>query len=487
MNIDLNQVGSNNLSYELLNYESNEAKFNVTFSIGWKERFIELAIAIIFSFPIVTLGIENVRQHWSSVFTGRKIAMQAVRSDQVDPYRWALLNKINQQKQRFNGKPWNEILQSAPEAFEFAPYSVKNDPQFAKLAVKNNAAMINHVGADLIQDLNFLKEVSKENPKIVFKLEPPLNKEIYESLSTELKKVINQQSETGIRPEDMEILRAFIEEYKQVWFDQLKNSDKPFLYLKKKFLRSDYAIQVFKDGRIWIHSGELVGRGTAMKVKAVYDWNEQKKYVKVAVQKHLRQYGFFTGGDRTQKVLKVYEKLNGKQGIVPLVDGFNYPSKSGVKGQKTVLILDRYTGSLEHLNKWTKEDLKVIALDLLHAVKAFKEEELSEGDFHAGNVLVSCDEKGRAVKAGLIDFEQTEPLSEVRKNYRDPRQADYELQNEIVRLLYSLYEKNGFKEEAKIFWKGYFQPAGEYGWAAFEKDIIPVDIDTLIQTVADSL
>jgi len=305
--------------------------------------------------------------------------------------------------------------------------------------------------------------------------------------------------DTGVLPSEMDQIRQVITKFKDVWVNRLKETESPFLYLKRQELPSPFALQIFKDGRIWIHTKQAM-YGTAKQAKVIVEWGTGKQYVKASTLKHLRKGGpWLRMGDRIVSECKIYEILKGKRGIVSLVDVFSYPSKSSQDNKKTALVLERWTTSLEQSIKWTKDDLKVIAIDLLYALKAFKEAGLTEGDFNRGNVLVLCDKDGKAKKAGLIDFEQTEELSKViERGYNQPENlrrlfkpqtVEFDFQNEVLSLINSLYTENkiDLPEVQQILNKGYYQQGGEFFGGKFEEHIPTSTIDEMIEKFAASI
>ncbi len=302
--------------------------------------------------------------------------------------------------------------------------------------------------------------------------------------------------ETGISSSEIDQLHHLIKTTKDVWIEKLRGMEQPFLYLKRKELPSPYTIQVFKDGQVWIHTKQAM-YGTAKKAKVIVEWETGKQYVKSSTLKHLRTGGRWTGGDRIGHERKICEKLKGKRGIVPLVDAFSYPSKSALDNKKNVLIRERWS-NLEQLKKWTKEDIKVIALDLLYAVKAFKEAGLTDGDFNRGNVLVLRDKEGKATKAGLIDFEQTEELSKALegglhqsaalRRFFNPKTIEFDLQNEILLLIKLLYSENdiGHPEVCEILFEGYYQQGGNFLSGKVQEHIPTLTIDEIIEKMEKS-
>lgn len=437
----VNYSGYSKPSYELISLTNNEVNVKVNFEIDYKERLKELVKAIFSSILLVTLASSTVRNFWVSTWTGKKVVHATLNAGEIDPHHWAVLNKINVQVQQiFHGeKKWTELLNTLPEGFEFAPAYIKNDPQFALLAIKGNPQMIYHVSEDLKTNLDFLKEASTVNPKFLYFFKSPLRKQLSESLPKEIYDSLMTASEMGVRTEDLERVNEFIKEYKHVWLEHLQKSGKPYIYLKKRFLHIPCSLQVFSDGRIWVHSKERIGRGTCKYVKSAYDWHSGQKLVK--------NIGSWDASMKEE--MEIYEKLRGKRGIVPVLGCFSLPTNKAKKTEKDVLIAERYTENLDNENrKWTKRDLDIITLDLLHAIKAYQEADLMDGDFNWGNAMVLCDAQGKAIKAGLIDFGCAEIISE--QDARDPNPKNqkyraYQMQTDVCTMLHNLYINNNLE------------------------------------------
>jgi hypothetical protein len=429
-------------TYELVAMKDGKAEFSVLADLTFKERVVECVKAVIFSLPLFTLALGEVRNCWSAIFTGQKKIFHIATSKEVHPHRWHLLQRINLLKEQIlKDKNWGDLLKVCPEAFEFAPLSVKRDPNLAKAAISGNGAMICHLDTQLKNNPQFMQELIALNPGVIFFLDEKAK--IYNSFPEEVKKQFYYDPATGIAPAEMRLIHQIVTTYGEAWKKSVEGSGERFLYCKSKLMQLPCAIQVFKD-KIWVHTTREIGRGSAKRVKLIYEWESGKHFVKAAVLKHLRQMGTFWGGNRTEKEIPVYETLKGKRGIVPLVDSFSYPSKSAPANKKTVLVQERYRGVIEQFmdKKFTKNELQALSLDLLSAVKAFRDADLYDADFNERNILVKFDGAGKFEKAGIIDFEQVQKLSQARKSFFKPKEADFEMLTCITRWLKALYVKN---------------------------------------------
>ena len=241
-----------------------------------------------------------------------------------------------------------------------------------------------------------------------------------------------------------------------------------FLYLNRGKIGSPHTIQIFNDGKTWIHVHDAyIGFGTAKKAKLINEWNAEKQFAKLSIR--VKGSIIVLGGNQKLKQEIFFsEMLKGQRGIVQLIDTFSYPTKSAIlKGQKTVLIQERYTFNVdkkippEVIDKWTEKDVQLLTLDLLYGLKAFKDNNLYDGDFNWGNVMVQLDGEGHIVKAGFTDFEQAEVLTEKsRKEFYDPLVPDYDILTKIIGFLCSIYREKGFPCP-EVLKEGFYKQKGD--------------------------
>lgn len=487
MNIKHFVTNSNNESYELIEVNKDDkASLNLYSHIDWSQRICELFKAIVFSLPIVTIACLSVRESWSSFWNGYQIqSLTDISKDQVLPHRWDTLQKIHTQKELIlQGKSWEDILKDCPEAFEFAPLSVKSNNKHITQAVLGCPAMVCHISKPLGNDIGFLKHLAQICPKITLYLtDKKIKEQIFDSLSDPVKTKFNRDDQTGLSEFEKEEINSLIVKHKDVWVAEAKKSKSGSIYLKSKMIHSPCALQVFEDGTIRVHTKHIIACGTAKKIRAVYQWNSKEQFVKATLLKKNREYGALTGGDLIQDEIKIYNQLKDKRGISPLEDCLTYESKSASTGMKSALIMKRYTQSLGEQKKWTEEDLKVITLDLLYSIKALREADLYEDDFNLNNVLVLCDEKGKVEKACMIDFEKTKTLSNAKKLFKEEREAVYEHQNAVISAIEKLYKNSNVKMPQSLN-NAKFQPKSTivHNNTSYDvPEIIPPPIDELIQ------
>ncbi|MGH2612021.1 MAG: hypothetical protein ACRDFB_03100, partial [Rhabdochlamydiaceae bacterium] len=415
---------------KLLFYEYSE--------IGYLSRVIELVKA---AFCACTHRSTVAWEHCQNVWTGYKADLR--KFDPKEVHQWKLLLKTNFQKQFYlQSQEWEGVLTKCPETFEFAPLEVKKNEELASCAVLGNAAMIQFVDKELLKE-SFVKQLAEKTPHLVLFLEKSLREKVVETWTPEQKAKIAPDSRTGISALQAEQLEYVVNSCRTVWQDCLNNSfaETHFLYLRRGKIGSPHTIQIFKDGKTWIHVHDAcIGFGTAKVIRLINEWNTKKQFAKLSI----RTKGLIIvmgGEERLKKEISFHEMLKGQRGIVQLVDTFAYPTKNVKKsqGQKTILVQERYSFSLDNkiplevINKWTEKDIQQLTLDLLYGLKAFKDNNLYDGDFSFGNVLMQLDEEGHIVKAGFTDFEQAEVLTEKsRKEFRDPLDPDHEIPTKVI-------------------------------------------------------
>jgi len=294
---------------------------------------------------------------------------------------------------------------------------------------------------------------------------------------------VKQDPQTGISPLETEQIRYVLNTCTSVWQDflQAQPPETRFLYLKRGKIGSPHTIQLFKDGKTWVHVRHgYIDKGTAKKVKLVNDWGTGNQFVKLSIL--TKGNLIVLGGElKLKQEVSFSEKLKGRRGIVQLVDTFAYPSKDKiVNGQKTVLIQERYTFNLnktitkEVMDKWTKEDVQRLTLDLLYGLKAFKDNNLYDGDFTFANVLVQLDAQGHIVQAGFTDFEQMEVLTEEsRRGFRDPLDPDYEILTHVIGKLGSIYHQKGL-DFPEVLKEGFYKKKNYHnGLRLFGPEYLP--------------
>lgn len=303
-------------------------------------------------------------------------------------------------------------------------------------------------------------------------LEKAVREKVVELWTAEQKSKIDRDPHTGISVLEAEQLEYLVNACTTVWQDCLNTSSEEtrFLYLKKRKIGSPHTIQLFKDGKTWIHVRDAyIGSGKAKKAKLISEWNTKKQFAKLSIHTHTKGSRIVVGGEeKLKKEISFSEMLKGRRGIVQLIDTFHCPAKNVaiLNGQKTVLIQERYTFSLdkeippEVMDKWTEKDVQLLTLDLLHGLKAYEDNNLYDGDFTFGNVLVQLDGEGHIVKAGFTDFEEAEVLTEKsRKEFNDPLVPAHDIPSSIIDFLSSIYEKKEL-QCPEVLKEGFYKQKG---------------------------
>lgn len=353
--------------------------------------------------------------------------------------QWKLLEHVDFTRSfTLHSEDWEETLRKCPETFQYAPQEIRSNPEMITLAVGRNAAMLRFaksVGVDLLRDL------LERNPRIVLFLNENQNDilQVPELERRDPYHIVNLEHEQ---------MQYVISACEDQWKQRLKAAPPRdrFLYLKSKDIGSPHTIQVFKD-KMWIHMHNgYIGRGTSKKVKAVVDWRTGKQYAKLSIL--TKGNGVNLDGDNVlSKEIRFFDMLKGKRGIVQLVDTFAYPSKCKLSQPlKRVLIEERYHYDFKGITKdvlakWNEEDLLRFTLDLLHGIKAYKENNIVDEDLNDGNIMVQLDEEGHLIKAGFTDFEQAIVETEAsKKKFMDPLYPEYHLQSEILSYICGCYQ-----------------------------------------------
>lgn len=432
--------------------------------IGYVSRIIELANAI---FCLCTLSPTAAWEHCQNAWAGYKGALKSF--DPAEVHQWKLLLKTNLQKQFYlESKEWKEVLTVCPETFEFAPPNVKRDQELVTLAVTGNAAMIQFMDQTLLKQEAFVKQLGEKNPRVTIFLDPTHKKVIMSSWTAELEAKTKCDSGTDLYIIEREQLEYIIQTCNSVWQACLKTSGARFLYLRHTKVGSPHTIQVFNDGKVWIHVSDYdIGKGRLKRVRSITEMGTKRQFAKLSALTK-GQSIVLGGNEKLKKEIVFHEMFKGLRGIVQLVDTFEYPTKGVTKWrgeQKTVLMQERYSRNINQVNeniwgKWTEADLQKLTLDLLYGLKAFKDYNVYDGDFNFGNVLLQLDEEGHVLKAGFNDFEEAEILTEKSpKDFKDPLDADYEIQNKIIGFLKGIYshKKLQFPE---ILEEGFYKKKG---------------------------
>lgn len=234
----------------------------------------------------------------------------------------------------------------------------------------------------------------------------------------------------GISLEEKGTLSKFIENHSKEWIITLTNTGQNFLYLKSRDIKHSCSLQVFKDGRIWVHSKEVLGKGRSKRIKAVYVWGTDQSYAKVSPLKKNR-FGHVRSNSMMEKEIKYSLIFQGKRGVIQMITHFSLPSKSAPDNQKKVMITERYHRNLDNLIGFTAHDIHVIGLDLFLGILAYQDEGLISGDCHCGNMLVKY-ENGQVIKACFVDFEDISHSTSL----------DQDEKNGIIGLLENMCEQN---------------------------------------------
>jgi hypothetical protein len=456
-------------------------KSELTFSgyhqIGLLTRGIALAKVVFYLF---TFRASVAWEHCQSIWTGYQCRLSQF--DPKEAHQWKLLLKVNLQKQIIlQSQKWEEVLTECPETFQFAPEDVKKNEKLAILAIQGNPAMVRFVDKSLMTDA-FMSQLAAISPLTAVFVEKAMGTKIVALLTEDQKAKLAKDPHTGISALEKEHLDYLITSCTAVWQDFLTTHN--FVYLKKREINASHAIQLFKDGTLWIHGGRI-GSGSAKQAKLVNEWKTKKQLAKLSILTKGPMVARGAEGRLADEV-RFAKMLKGRRGIVQMVDTFSYPSRNQeiLQGKRTVLIQERYSFNLnrelspEILGKWTENDVRQLTLDLLYGLKAFKDANLYDGDFNFGNILVQLDEAGHVVKAGFTDFEQAEVLTEQsRKEFTDPLDPEYEIQTKVIECLYQIYAKTkllfpeilkeGFYKKKdydtglRIFGQQYIQPLSE--------------------------
>ncbi len=427
--------------------------------LSYISRLTDLVTA---PFSLLFFDPTSALNHVQTAWIGYKDQLQSFDSSEIQQCR--LLEKSDLQKEFIlQSNHWKTVLQTCPETFEFAPASVKNTRAFVILAVQGNPAMIQFADQKFLTDIQFLKHLAVTCPRIVLFLKKPLQDSIIEDWSPEQKTRMIPDQYTHLSQLDREQIDYLIHSCRDIWQSFLDSSNSRFLYLKRRDIGSPHTIQMFKDGKTWVHIyNRYIGYGSLKKVKPIYDWDTGKRYAKLSVDRN----GFIShsGSDeeRLKSEITTFNLLKGCRGIVQILDIFTIPTKNpnSPNKEKKVLIQERYDASMQDISdclvknssmqnisdsivkKWTLQDLSKLTLDLLYGLKALKDKNIYDGDFNFGNILLQLDEEGHILKAGFTDFEEAEVLTPItKKEFRDPLIPDYEIQTQVFNAIAVFYSK----------------------------------------------
>ena len=182
----------NSVPLFLQSQKFSEVKGNLLFygysEIGYLSRVIELVKA---AFCACTLNTIVAWEHCQNAWTGYKHSLRAF--DSEERHQWKLLLKTDLQKQFYlQSQEWESVLAKCPETFEFAPPEVKKNEKLAALAVQGNAAMIQFVDKELLNE-PFVKPLAEKTPRLVLFLEKSHREKVVESWTLEQKSKIDRR------------------------------------------------------------------------------------------------------------------------------------------------------------------------------------------------------------------------------------------------------------------------------------------------------
>ncbi len=165
---------------------------------------------------------------------------------------------------------WEETVRVCPETFEFAPLEVKQNLDLATLAIHGSPAMIRFVDKSLLNSEN-LNRFAQQSPQVTLFLEESEREQMNPDRLTDLAK----DPRTLTSPLELEHIRSLVDKCLSTWSTFLNSKPRfpsSLLLKRNSSIHSPHTLQVFKDGRVWvhIHNGKFA-QGSAKKAKLVYD------------------------------------------------------------------------------------------------------------------------------------------------------------------------------------------------------------------------
>lgn len=244
------------------------------------------------------------------------------------------------------------------------------------------------------------------------------------------------QHDAPLPSAEMEAIKKIVTEHQKEWKEQLQASGTSYLYLRRKDIKSPYTVQFNKDGSFIIHTKRNLGSGAVKKVKAIAE--EKGRFYAKAVPMNCDERGI----QEAYKEYKTLSKFINKRGIVQVKDLIFYPSKSNPAIMKIAMIQELFTCDLTKAvrlkNKtFSKEELKVMTIDLLSGLVALEDKCMINRDIKPANILVNVDPKTQKVtKLAICDIDVYEYT---KREYEGLPDRDEQI-NEYGKILQSLYQ-----------------------------------------------